>query len=386
MDTIYLDNASTSFPKAHGVADAMGHYLREVGCNVSRGGYRTAYDAAEMVIDTRERLAHLFGIASGQQIVFTANVTQSLNMLLKGILRPGDHVLTSAMEHNAVMRPLTQLHKQGILFDRIPCDSAGRLQVEQLEAMITPQTRMIVMLHASNVCGTLMPIQAVGGIARTHGLYFVVDAAQTAGVFPIDMPGAHIDALAFTGHKGLLGPQGIGGFAITPDMAAEMEPLLSGGTGSLSDSEEIPPFLPDRFEAGTQNLPGIYGLGAALRYLEQQPEDAIRTREVALARRLSDALRTIEGIRMVGEEDWTQRAPIVSVDFAQADTALVAHMLGEVYGIQTRCGLHCAPSAHRTLGTFPQGTLRLSPSHFLTETEIDRAAQAVIAAHDACRI
>lgn len=385
MSTVYLDNASTSYPKAPGVAEAMCHYIQEVGGNISRGGYPSAYAAADKVIDTRERLGRLFHLPDGRQIVFTANVTQSLNMVLKGILRPGDHVLVSSMEHNAMMRPLVQLQQQGICFDRIPCDRGGNLLLDHVEPMITPRTRMLAVLHASNVCGTMMPLEALGRIARQRGLYFVVDAAQTAGIFDIDVPALGIDALAFTGHKGLLGPQGIGGLAIGKEMAAEMEPLISGGTGSLSDSEEIPPFLPDRLEAGTQNLPGIYGLNAALAYLEEIGIEVIRKAEIALARQLAGMLSTIPNIRLVGTEDWSWRAPIVSVDFKDADTAMIAHVLSEEYGIYTRCGLHCAPSAHKTLGTFPQGTLRLSPSHVNTAAEMERVGEAVWAIHRQCR-
>lgn len=377
MQSINLDNASTSFPKAPGVADAMCRYITEIGSNVGRGGYAPAYDAAEMVIDTRERLARLFGLQNSRHIILTANVTQSLNMILKGTLKPGDHVLVSSMEHNAMMRPLVQLQKAGVRFDRIPCDADGVMQLDAVESMIGDNTRMIATLHASNVCGTMMPIAALGDIAHRHGVLFVVDAAQTAGVFPIDMQAMHIDALAFTGHKGLLCPQGIGGFAIQPDMAKDMEPLLSGGTGSMSDSEDIPAFLPDKFEAGTLNLPGIYGLNAALCYIEKVGMQHIREIELAHAKRLDAALRSMKGARMLGTADWTQRAPIVSVDFADADTAEIAYTLATQYGIQTRCGLHCAPSAHKTLGTFPRGALRLSPSHFSTSEDIDLAIHAL---------
>ena len=374
---IYFDNSSTSFPKAPGVSKEMQRFLDEVGCNIGRGEYEDAYSAAEVVLDTRERLCRLFHTSESKNVIFTANITQSLNMLIKGFLKPGDHVLTSSMEHNATMRPLVQMEKLGISFSRIPCDDTGMLLVDQIEPLIRPETKAIFLLHGSNVCGTIMPIEQVGQIAHRHGLKFIVDAAQTAGVFEIDMPRMQIDALAFTGHKSLLGPQGIGGFVITDELASQLTPLLSGGTGSISDSEEVPNFLPDRFEAGTRNLPGIFGLHAALCYLEQEGIETIRSREVALARKLDEALSQIPGVRIVGTRDWTRRGPIVSADFVGYDNAEVAFLLSEQFGILTRCGLHCAPSAHKTLGTFPQGTVRFSLNHFNTEQEVTCCVEGV---------
>ena len=269
MERIYLDNASTSFPKAPGVAEAMYDYVKNCGCNVSRGGYDEAYQAEEQVLDTRQRLTRLFHGPDCRNVVFTKNITESLNVLLKGLLRSGDHVLVSAMEHNAVMRPVVQLAGRGVAFDRIPCGADGSLRMEEAEKLLRPETKAVVMLHGSNVCGTLMPAEKMGAFCRRHGLVFILDTAQTAGVFPIDMEAMHIDALAFTGHKGLLGPQGIGGFLLRPELVGRIEPLLSGGTGSVSHLEEVPAFMPDRFEAGTLNLPGIMGLHAALVWLEQ---------------------------------------------------------------------------------------------------------------------
>ena len=218
MERIYLDNASTSFPKAEGVAEAMCGYVQNCGCNVSRGGYDEAYQAEEQVLDTRQRLTRLFHGPDCRNVVFTKNITESLNVLLKGLLRSGDHVLVSAMEHNAVMRPVVQLAGRGVAFDRIPCGADGSLRMEEAEKLLRPETKAVVMLHGSNVCGTLMPAEEMGAFCRRHGLVFILDTAQTAGVFPIDMEAMHIDALAFTGHKGLLGPQGIGGFLLRPEL------------------------------------------------------------------------------------------------------------------------------------------------------------------------
>lgn len=377
MERIYLDNASTSFPKAPGVAEAMYDYVKSCGCNVSRGGYDEAYQAEELVLDTRQRLTRLFHGPDCRNVVFTKNITESLNVLLKGLLHSGDHVLVSAMEHNAVMRPLTQLAARGIAFDRVPCGPDGSLCTEELAGLLRPETRAVVMLHASNVCGTLLPAAEVGAFCRDHGLLFVLDTAQTAGAFPIDMEAMHIDALAFTGHKGLLGPQGIGGFILRPELARRMEPLLSGGTGSVSHSEEVPAFMPDRFEAGTLNLPGIMGLHAALVWLEREGIHRIRQHELALTARFLEGLRDIPRLRAVGQRGPEGRAAVVSVACEGIDPAFLADALGREYGVLTRVGLHCAPNAHRTLGTYPAGTVRFSFGPWNTEAHADAALAAL---------
>ena len=377
MERIYLDNASTSFPKAPGAAEAMYVYVKSCGCNVSRGGYDEAYQAEELVLDTRQRLTRLFHGPDCRNVVFTKNITESLNVLLKGLLHSGDHVLVSAMEHNAVMRPLTQLAARGIAFDRVPCGPDGSLRTEELAGLLRPETRAVVMLHASNVCGTLLPAAEVGAFCRGHGLLFVLDTAQTAGAFPIDMETMHIDALAFTGHKGLLGPQGIGGFILRPELARRMEPLLSGGTGSVSHSEEVPAFMPDRFEAGTLNLPGIMGLHAALVWLEREGIHRIRQHELALTARFLEGLRDIPRLRAVGRRGAEGRAAVVSVACEGIDPAFLADALGREYGVLTRVGLHCAPNAHRTLGTYPAGTVRFSFGPWNTEAHADAALAAL---------
>ena len=282
MNRIYLDQASTSFPKAPGVAQAMMDYLTMNGVNVNRGCYSSAYSAEEVIYETRQLLAELFHLSKCKNVIFTPNVTTSLNFILKGFLKPGDHILVSAMEHNAVMRPVVQLASSGISFDRIPCRTDGSMILEKVEELIRPETKAIVTLHASNVCGTRMPLDALGEICQRHQLYFVVDSAQTAGIVPINMDKMHIDALAFTGHKGLRGPQGTGGFLVSQELAEQMEPLISGGTGSVSHTEEIPDFMPDRFESGTPNLPGIYGLHEALLFLKTHSLQAINEKELSL--------------------------------------------------------------------------------------------------------
>lgn len=380
MSKIYLDNAATSFPKPKEVADAVYEYMTEIGANINRGGYEAAYDLEGTVFETREMLVSLFGGSDCKNVVFTKNVTESLNLVLKGFLKAGDHVLCSSMEHNAVMRPLVQLEKQGIEFDRIPGNDKGELCFDMLEGMIKANTKAIVMTHASNLVGTINPIADVGAIAHKKGIKFIVDAAQTAGVFPINMKEMHIDALCFTGHKSLLGPQGIGGFILDEDMIGLIEPLISGGTGSISHTEEVPSFMPDKFEAGTMNLPGIVGLHAGLKWIEGKGMDAIRSHELALTKRFLDGIAPLEAdglIKIIGLKEIEGRAPVVSIQSLNIDSADLAFRLDSEYGIATRVGLHCAPNAHKTLGTYPEGSVRFSFGVFNTEDEIDTAIRAL---------
>ena len=380
-DRIYFDQASTSFPKAPGVAKAMYAYLTSLGTNVNRGCYEDAYAAEETVFNTRKLLAQLFHFPLTKNVILTGNITQSLNMLLKGLLRPGDHVLVSSMEHNAVMRPLVQLSKDGISFDRIPCRRDGTMILEQAEAMIRPSTKAIITLHASNVCGTHMPLAELGDICSRHHLFFLADTAQTAGIFPLDMEQLHIDGLAFTGHKGLRGPQGTGGFLISQQLADQMEPLISGGTGSVSHTEEVPSFLPDRFEPGTPNLPGIFGLHAALKELTPFSMEQIRTKELSLTGYFLEKLMELDPsekhIRIIGRKELSMRSAVVSIQTLDEDMASVAWHLDHDYHIMTRVGLHCAPNAHKTLGTYPAGTIRFSFGPQNTNDEIDFCIRAL---------
>ena len=380
MQSRYLDNASTTFPKPACVPEAMYRYMTEVGCNISRGGYAGAYSVEETVFETRQQLCELFHGEDCKCVIFTKNITESLNVLLKGYLKPGDHVLVSAMEHNAVMRPLGQLRSQDVSFSRIPCRADGSLQLEEMEALLRPNTHAVVMTHASNVCGTVLPIAEVGKFCADHGLRFFVDSAQTAGLFPIDMERMRIDALAFTGHKGLLGPQGIGGFVLREELSASIDPLLSGGTGSLSHTEEIPPFLPDRFEPGTMNLPGIIGLHASLQFIQKQGLEALRQHELSLTQAFLTGLAPLEAdgrIRLVGRRDCRERTGVVSLQTLTKPLSDVAYALDADYGIMTRVGLHCAPNAHKTLGTFPTGTIRFSFGFANTSADVDAALAAL---------
>lgn len=385
MKPLYLDNAATTFPKPPAVARAVYEYMTSGGASVNRGCYAAAYAVEEQVLETRQLLCELFHGPDCRNVVFTKNVTESLNLLLKGFLRPGDHVLTSSMEHNAVMRPLVQLEKAGVDFTRVPCDGQGRLDLDALPGCLRPSTRAVVVTHASNVCGTVLPIAQVGAFCREHGLRFFVDSAQTAGVLDLDMEAMRIDALAFTGHKGLLGPQGVGGLVVTDQLSRELEPLLSGGTGSLSHTEEVPPFLPDRFEPGTPNLPGILGLRQGLLFLRDIGLPNLRRHEGELARRFLDGLRPLERSGLVrvlaGAED-VDRVGVVSVQTLRRELSQAAFALDDAFGIMTRVGLHCAPAAHKTLGSFPTGSIRFSFGWYNTPQDVDRALSAFV---EVCR-
>ena len=381
MKKIYLDQASTTYPKPECVAKAVYEYMTGNGSNINRGCYENAYDTEEVVLETRELLCELFDGPDCKNVVFTKNVTESLNVVLKGFLKPGDHVLLSSMEHNAVMRPIRQLEKNGVEFDRVPCSEQGELKLQSMEALLRQNTKAVVMMHASNVCGTILPLKEVGAFCKTHGLKFIADCAQTAGTMPISMKEMNIDVLCFTGHKGLYGPQGIGGFILQEEMISEMTPLLSGGTGSISHTEEIPEFMPDRFEPGTMNLPGIFGLNSALRWINEVGIENIYNKERILTRLFLEEIGKLdpkgEKIKLVGKKTEEGRTAVVSIQTPGRDVSEVAYLLDKNYGIMTRVGLHCAPSAHQTLGTYPTGTVRFSFGYFNTEEEVLFAVKAL---------
>ena len=377
MDYIYLDNASTSFPKAPTVATAMSDYITNRGININRGSYALAYDVEDIIYTTRQRLNTLFNGHDPSHVVFTQNVTMSLNMVIKGLLKAGDHVLVSSMEHNAVMRPLTQLLDKGITFDIIPCDKTGSIQLESMDSLIRPNTVAMIINHASNVCGTIQPLESIGPICKAHSLQFIVDAAQTAGVIPIDVKACHIDALCFTGHKGLLGPQGIGGIILTKEMAQTLTPLIAGGTGSFSHLETLPTHMPDAFESGTLNLPGIIGLNEGLAYIESQGMENIHNHELALTQSFLEGLQSIDGINIVGKQNIQDRTAVVSITIDGMDPASIAYELESNYHIMTRVGLHCAPRAHQTLRTYPEGTVRFSFGYANTHKDVESALSAL---------
>ena len=377
MKKIYFDNGSTSYPKAPGVASAMANLIENGAFNINRGNYEGAYEVASIVLETRELLAKLFHAKSSKQVVFTPGITHSLNYLMKGLLKSGDHVIVTGMEHNAVMRPLCQLEKEGVTYDMIPTDKEGMVNVSAVETMIRKETKVVVVLHASNVCGTIVPIEEIGAICKNHNIFFAVDTAQSAGTIPVDMQKANIDFLAFTGHKGLLGPQGIGGFLISEKLDKELTPLIAGGTGSISDSLEMPNTLPDKYESGTLNLPGIIGLHAALKYLDEVSVEKIHAKKMELTQYLLEQLKQFPNIRVAGRQGIENRVAVVSLDFLNNDNAMVAFELEAEYGIMTRVGLHCAPMAHKSLETYPQGTVRIAFSAENTKEEIDVLIEAL---------
>jgi cysteine desulfurase family protein len=355
----------------------------EGGCfNVNRGAYQGAWETGRMVLEVRERLAKLFGVSDGRCVVFTAGATQSLNMLLKGLLQPGDTVVTTAMDHNAVLRPLRQLERRGVHVRVARCDERGLLDMDDFKENIK-KARAAVMAHASNVCGTVQPIAEAGRICREHGAVLIADAAQTAGTLPVDMERDGIDALAFTGHKGLLATQGTGGFVITPELARQLEPLLAGGTGSFSDSPDMPEPLPDRFEAGTLNLPGIAALAAALDFLESEGIETIHAHTRGLRRRFAEGVRDLPGIALLGPEG--AACTIAALDFIGRDNAEVADTLAKHCRIMTRSGLHCAPLAHKALGTYPKGVVRFSFGYANTTGEVDDCIRALASLHPGLR-
>lgn len=380
MNKIYLDNASTTFPKPECVSDTVYKYMTEMGSNINRGCYEDAYSVESMVFETRELIAEIFGASDCKNVVFTKNITESLNIILKGFLKSGDHVLVSSMEHNAVMRPLVQLEKSGVSFTIIPCSETGELDLDALLSLVNKNTKAVIMTHASNVCGTVMPLKDVGHFCKKHSLKFIVDSAQTAGILPINMQEMNIDALAFTGHKSLLGPQGIGGFILSEDMIDKIEPLIAGGTGSISHSEEVPDFMPDKFEAGTPNIPGILGLRASLNWIKETTTDALLSHELALTKLFLDGLTPLEDagfIKIKGKKDLTDRTGIVSIMTLTEDSSEVAYTLDSKYNILTRVGLHCAPGAHKTLGSYPAGTIRFSFGYTNTESDVKAAINAL---------
>lgn len=379
---IYLNNGATTWPKPECVPRAMYDFLTGGGANLARGSAaRRDIGTLDMVTTTREELAAFFGGYAGgdsRYVTFTANVTESLNVILKGYLRKGHHVATTSMEHNAVIRPLRRLEEEGIRLSILPCSTAGELDPAVLEGFLQKEkVHMVVTSHASNVCGTIQPLEEISRICRNHGVPLVLDAAQTGGVLDIDAKRLNLAALCFTGHKGLLGPQGIGGILWEPEFAETVAPFVEGGTGSFSDQERQPVTMPDKFEAGTPNLPGIAGLLSALDWIGETGCEKIRRREQKLGGRLLEGLRGMKKLTTYGRDTMEGRLAVFAVNPPDGDNGTLAMRLADEWGIETRPGLHCAPLAHKTLGSFPQGALRISVGYFNTEEEIESVLKAL---------
>ena len=371
---IYFDNAATTMKKPECVVQAVTNAMCSLG-NSGRGVHNSALSASRIIYDTRVALAHLFGAESPERIAFTANSTEALNMAIKGVLHPGDHVITTALEHNSVLRPLYEMEEQGVALTILPADDLGNLCYEDFEKEIRPNTKAIVTTHGSNLTGNLLDIERIGAIARKYNLLYIVDASQTAGVFRIDVQSMHIDILCFTGHKGLLGPQGTGGIYVREGV--EVRPLLSGGSGVQTYLRSHPLQMPTALEAGTLNGHGIAGLGAAVRYLEETGLTTIRTKEQALMWEFYTQVQKIPGIKIYGDFNTKNRCAIVALNIRDYDSGEVSDALSEQYGIATRPGAHCAPLMHKALGTVEQGAVRFSFSHFNTEEEIKIAVAAL---------
>jgi cysteine desulfurase family protein len=375
---IYLDNAATSWPKPPAVAEAMVHFINNVGANPGRSAHRLAVESGRIVYRAREAVADLFNAPDPLRVVFGHNVTEALNLALRGLLHPGDHVVTSSMEHNSMMRPLRALERQGVDLTVVRCSPQGFLDPADLEAAVRSSTVMIALNHASNVVGTLLPVTKAARIARDHGLLLLVDVAQTGGAYPIDVQADGIDLLAFTGHKSLYGPMGTGGLIVGERVdVGRMEPLKRGGTGSRSEHEEQPDFLPDMCESGTPNAVGLAGLEAGVCWVLERGVGAIHAHEVALAQRLIDGLEGLPGVTVYGGLRAEQQTATVSFNVACMQPSEAGLRLDEEYGIMCRVGLHCAPAAHKTIETFPAGTVRFGLSAFSTQEEVDAAVAAV---------
>ena len=371
---IYLDSAATSYHKPNGVARAVAEAISHMG-NPGRGAHEASLDASRVVYGTREKMAELFGAEEASQIVFTANSTESLNIAIQGLVDPGDHVITTVMEHNSVLRPLYLCQQRGVSLTILPFSAAGTVTPEAIEAVIRSNTRMIVCTHGSNLTGDLNDLEAIGRVCKKHHLLFVVDASQTAGVFPIQMDSMNIDVLCFTGHKSLMGPQGTGGMCVRKGV--RIRPLLVGGSGIDSYSKIHPQVMPTALEAGTLNAHGIAGLSAALDFIKKVTPDVIRQREEELTRRFVSQIKSIPGVKLYGNYEQFPRAPILSLNILDYDSGEIADALAQDYGIMTRAGAHCAPLMHEALGTKSQGAVRFSFSYFNTEEEIDQAANAI---------
>lgn len=371
---IYLDNAATTMHKPKKVIDAVVCAMSSMG-NAGRGANEASLSASRIIYDTREKLCRFFHGENPRQIVFTNNSTESLNIAIKGLLNPGDHVITTMLEHNSVLRPLYEMKEKGVELTIIESDKNGRFRLEDMEAAIRPNTKMIVCTNGSNLTGNYVPLKPVGELAKKHDILFVVDASQTAGVFPIDVQDMMIDVLCFTGHKGLLGPQGTGGMYVKEGI--KIRPLKTGGSGVRTYSKTHPAEMPTALEAGTLNGHGIAGLHAAMSYLEETGVDHIRAREQELMWRFYEGVKDIPEITIYGDFSTKERCAIVTLNIGEYDSSEVSDALLTEYSISTRPGGHCAPLMHEALGTVEQGAVRFSFSHYNTEEEVDTAIEAV---------
>ena len=368
---VYLDNASTSFPKPKIMADAMYDYIINVGGNSGRGNYSNSYESNKLVLLTREKIADFFNYNKSENVIFTNNITSSLNILIKGILKENDHVISTTLEHNSVLRPLFECSNLlNINIDLVNSSKDGFINPIDIKDKINKNTKLVIVSHASNVIGSIQNIEEIGAICKENNIFFIVDTAQTAGMIKVDMHQCNANAIAFTGHKSLLGPQGIGGFIIDDSLNDACTSIFSGGTGSLSHSLTQPNFLPDKFECGTLNSPGIVGLSNSIDFINKEGLETIYSKNFYLRSKLYEGMLNIDGIKLYGNTDFSKYTTCISFNYKNFDPAEVSYFL-ECNGIKTRSGLHCAPLAHKSIGSYPGGTIRFSLGYFNTEEEID---------------
>lgn len=378
MKKVYLDNSATTFPKPKKVIDAMVDFMSNIGCNPGRGGYEKSVESGRLVYEARELINSFFKGPGNENVVFTQNITSSLNTVIKGMFKEGWHIITTSMEHNSVIRPLRRLEaERNISVTIVQCKNDGTLDIEDIKKAITPGTKAVVMTHASNLTGTILPVSDVGRICRDYGLYFILDSAQTAGILDIDFMEMNLDVLTFTGHKGLMGPQGIGGFIISDRASKITSPLIEGGTGSRSHMETQPEMLPDKYESGTLNTVGIAGLKAGIEYINSVGLENIRLHEKRLFDMLIKGLSEIIGMEVFGPCGSDKRVSVIPINIADMDPAELSYILDSEYGIMTRTGLHCTPLAHKTIGTYPKGAVRLSIGYFNSEEDIEYTLDAL---------
>jgi cysteine desulfurase / selenocysteine lyase len=373
---IYLDNSATSFPKPPAVVQAMSDYINYYGASPGRSAHALSVRAAREVFETRELLAEFFNLDNSERVIFSANATLALNIAIKGVLKQGDHAIISHMEHNSVHRPLKYLERNGIIeLSVAQCNNAGFIDLEHFSSLVRPNTKLAAIIHGSNVAGTVQPIREIGKICRQHEVVFLVDAAQTSGFINIDMHQDYVGILAFTGHKKLYGPPGIGGLCIHKDV--QIDTFIHGGSGSHSELDVHPAFYPDRLEAGTPNTVGIIGLKAGLEYAMKKGLENIRHLQLGLTQHLIHELKNLDNVYVYGPDGIENRLPLVSINIKNMPPSELSQLLDKQYGIMTRSGLHCSPLAHKTIGSFPQGTTRFSIGAFNTEEDINYAINAV---------
>lgn len=377
METIYLDNSATSYPKPDQVIEAICNFMQKIGANPGRGGHSSSLSASRLILETRELIGDFFGGRSPEEVILTQNITHALNIVIKGYLNNHDHVITTKYEHNSVLRPLNRLKQdKNISYDFLPVTVAGDFNLNNLDRLKKDNTRLIIISHASNVSGVILNIKKAIDWAKYNNIPIMIDTAQTAGTYQFNWQELDADFIGFTGHKGFMGPAGTGGLIISKEMVEKTKPFIEGGTGSKSDLLSQPELLPDKYEAGTQNSPGIAGLNAAIKFINEKGIENIDRKIKENYQLLHQGLAEIKGIKIVGPENLKNKVSTISLTFTDQDPAEIGFTIDKNYGIMSRTGLHCAPLAHKTLGTYPEGTLRLSPGYFTTKSEIEKTIKA----------